>query len=291
METPQTQTAPAQIAPAPLRVLRKKTGLAALDLDQLWEYRDLLTTLSKRDVQLRYRQTALGAVWVVLQPLMAAVIFTFVFTKLAGFSTKGVPPILFSFAGMLAWGAFSGLLGKSSGIIVGNMGLVTKVYFPKIILPLSPILSTLLDFGVGFVVFLVMSIVLGHPPTLAIFALPFVLLILIALALGISLFVCAMQVKFRDVAYVVPVVVNMLFFISPVGYALSQVSEKFPASVQGIYMINPLVGLVEMARWSMLGTPFPGFGLLFYSFAFAAAVLVGGMLYFKTQERGFADVI
>lgn len=284
---------PSQIqpAPAPLRILRKKTGLAALDLEQVWEYRDLLATLSKRDVQLRYRQTALGAVWVVLQPLMAAVIFTFVFTRLAGFSTQGVPPILFTFAGMLAWGAFNGLLGKSAGIIVGNMGLVTKVYFPKVILPLSPVLSTALDFTVGLVVFLIMSVVLHHPPTVAILALPIVLLGLLTLALGISLFVCAMQVRYRDIAYVVPVAINMLFFISPVGYALSQVGEKVPPAAQGFYTINPLVGLLEMARWSMLGTPFPGFGLVLYSFVFTVVVLIGGMLYFKTQERGFADVI
>lgn len=285
MDTIKTQN-----APAPLKVLRRKTGLAGLDLAEVWEYRDLLSTLSIRDIRLRYRQTALGAIWVVLQPLMAAGIFTFVFSNLAGFRTQGVPPFLFSFASMLAWGAFNGFLGKSSAIIVGNMNLVTKVYFPRLILPLSGGLSTLLDFGVGFVVLLILMGVLRFAPAFSILALPLVLLLLLALALGISLFASALQVKYRDVSYVVPVVVNMLFFISPVGYSLAEVGKKFPAA-QAFYGLNPLVGLMELARWSMLGTPFPGLGVAMYSVVFTLGVLVMGTVYFKTQERGFADAI
>ena len=278
-------------APIPMRVISRKSGLAALDLGQIWEYRDLLSTLSVRDVQLRYRQTALGAIWVLLQPLIAAVIFTFVFNKIAGLTIPGVPPILFTFTGMLAWGAFSGFLGKSSGIIVGNMNLVTKVYFPRLILPLSGILSTLIDFGVGFLVLLVMMVAFHYPPSPAIVLLPFVLLAIIGLALGISLFAAALMVKYRDVGYIIPVFTNMLLFLSPVGYALSQVGQKIPAAAQGFYALNPLVGLLELTRWSVLGTVFPGIGLVLYSLGFTVVVLVGGTLYFKTQERGFADVI
>lgn len=286
MDTPTPKTA----AP-PVRVISRKTGLATLDLGLVWEYRDLLTTLSFRDLQLRYRQTALGAIWVVLQPLMAAVIFTFVFNRVAGLSSQGVPPFLFTFSGMLAWGLFSGFLGKASSTIVGNMNLVTKVYFPRLILPLSGILSLLVDFGVGFVVFLVMSFVLHHPPTLAVLALPIVALLLLALALGLSLIAAAMQVKYRDVSYVVPVAINMLLFISPIGYALASVGEKVPPAAQGFYMLNPLVGLMEMARWSMIGTKFPSFGIVLYSVVFTVVMMTIGLAYFKTQERGFADVI
>lgn len=287
MEPPSSPT-----ASAPVRVIRHKTGLAALDLRQVWEYRDLLSTLSVREVQLRYRQTALGVVWVILQPLLSAVIFTFVFSKLAKLSTNGVDPLLFTFSSMLAWNLFSGYLGKASGIIVGNMGLVSKVYFPRLILPLSGLFSTMIDFGVAFVVLVVMMFAKGHPPTLTILALPLVLLLLITMALGISLFASALQVKYRDVAYVIPVAINMLFFISPVAYALSELGNKhFPDIVKSLYAANPIVGTMELARWSMLGTPFPGFGMVMYPVLFTIAFLIIGVLYFKTQERGFADVI
>lgn len=285
-----TLTPPPAPAP-PVRVYRRKTGLAALDVASIWEFRDLLSTLSVRDLQLRYRQTALGAIWVVLQPLIGALIFTFVFHSIADLDTEGAPPFLFTFSGMLAWGVFSGFLGKASGIIVGNMNLVTKVYFPRLILPLSGVLSTLVDFGVGFAVFLVMMVVNRYPPTLAILALPLVILQLLALGLGLGLIAAAMMVKYRDVSYVVPVAINALLFISPIGYALVSVHEKAPKAIQGFYNVNPLVGLMELARWSMLGTRFPGAGLVLYSFVFCVVAMMVGIVYFKVQERGFADVI
>ncbi len=257
----------------------------------MWEYRDLLMSMSSRDIQLRYRQTALGPIWVVLQPLMAAGVFSFIFTSLAGFPTHGVPPMVFTYAGILAWGVFNGFFGKASGAIVGNMGLVTKVYFPRLILPLTGVLSTLLDFLIGFAVLIVLMIVNRFAPPFAIVALPVILLGLLATALGLSLFVSAVQVKYRDISYVVPVMMNLLFYLSPVGYALSEVGKKIPPAAQGIYNLNPFVAYLEMARWSMLGTAFPSWGLVLYSSIFTLVVLVGGALFFKTQERGFADVI
>jgi lipopolysaccharide transport system permease protein len=169
--------------------------------------------------------------------------------------------------------------------------LVTKVYFPRLILPVTPILSTLIDFGVGFAVLLIMMAVNRFTPSVTIVAIPIVLAGALSLALGLSLFASAMQVKYRDVQYVVPVFVNMLLFISPTGYALSEIGKKVPESAQGIYTLNPLVGLLELGRWTLLGTPFPGFTLALYSLGSSIAILLLGMFYFKSQERGFADVI
>ena len=282
--------------PRPLLVLRPEGRLGLPNFGELWQFRDLLLGLAMRDVKLRYRQTALGVAWVILQPLLGAVIFSLVFGVIAGL--KGPEQsnyFVFSYAGMLAWTAFSSTLTKASGSLVGNANLVSKVYFPRLILPLSTVLSSLIDFGIGLLVLAVMLLYFGVAPGWAVLLLPLWLLVLLAMALGAGLFASAMMVTYRDVQYVLPVTVQMLLYASPVGFPLAVAVEKIggklgPAAtwlVRG----NPLSAGLEGIRWSLLATPAPSFGLVAYAAVFAGLLLLGGMNYFAAVERRFADVI
>ncbi len=279
----------------PIQTIRPSQGWSALDLIQIWLFRDLLLTLATRDVKLRYRQTALGAVWVVLQPLLAAGVLSIVFNRVAQLPTHGVPPILFAYAGMLGYNAFSSTLSKSSACLVGNSNLISKVYFPRLVLPLSTIFSTLLDFCVAFGMLVVMMVLYRVPPSLGILLLPLWLLIFLMLAVGIGLFASSLMVTYRDVAYVIPVLVSLLTFASPTAYALSDALvrvEGVPA-LRAFYLFNPLTGLLEAFRWSIFG-PQVGtlnWGFVAYSAIFALIVFVGGAFFFKKMERKFADVI
>ena len=239
-----------QAAPKPHVILQPPSGWQAVHLPELWQARDLLLSLAARDVKLRYRQTALGILWVVLQPLIAAGIFTFVFGKVARLpAPEGVPYLVFSFAGLLAWNAFNATLTKSSSCLVGNAQLVSKVYFPRLILPLSTVVSVLLDFAVSLVVMALLLMIFHVPPHLSLLLLPAWLGLIVLLALGVGLYGAALMVSYRDVQYVLPVATQFLLYASPVGYALSAV----PARWRDLFALNPLTGLLEGFRWSLLG--------------------------------------
>jgi lipopolysaccharide transport system permease protein len=268
-------------------VLRPTAGWRAVDLKELWRFRDLVWALAIRDVKLRYRQTALGVVWVVLQPLLAAGIFSFVFGRVAGLSSGGVPYVVFAFAGLLGWNLFQSVVAKGSLSLVGNSSMLSKIFFPRLALPLSTVPGTLLDFVVGLGAFLVVAALKDSLPGLALLTLPVWILLMLCVALGIALLASALMVSYRDVAQVVPVALQMLLYITPVAYSLDNV----PSNLRFVYALNPLVGILEGFRWALV----PGYdaqlGYAVYSAAFAVVALLIGLVGFARMERKFADVI
>lgn len=276
----------------PHLVLRATSGWQAINLRQIWLYRDLLMTLATRDVKLRYRQTALGAIWVILQPLLGAGVLSFVFNRVANVPTGNVPPFVFAFVGMLGFTAFSSTLSKASGSLVGNAQLVSKVFFPRLVLPLSTVLSTLVDFGVSLAMLFVLMLIYRINPVPQLVLLPMWLALILLLSLGCGLIASALTVTYRDVQYVLPVVINLLTFASPIAYAASFAASKLPTGLQPFYFaLNPLAGLLEAFRWSLLGGGEVQWGYVACSTVFSVFLFVAGAFAFKKMERKFADVI
>jgi len=247
----------------------------------------LIRLLGVRELKLRYRQTLLGPAWVVLQPLIAAGILSFVFGNVAKLPTAGVPSFLFTYAGMLAWNAFSACLGRSSSILVGNAGLVSKVFFPRLVLPISTVTGVLVDFAVSSVLVLVLAAVNGYPPTAALLLLPVWLLFVILVALGVGSIIGSVAVRYRDALAIGGILTQLLLYASPVAYS----ADSVPSSVATIYNLNPLVGLIEAFRWSVLGTPLPSAGWLLYSCVVGVIVCIIGFVIMERMEPSFADVI
>ncbi len=272
----------------PQLVIRPSSGWSALDLKQIWLYRDLLMTLAGRDVKLRYRQTALGAIWVILQPLVAAGIFSFVFGKVLKVPTvAGLPYFLLSYTGQLAWNAFNSTLTKSSGVLVQNSNLISKVYFPRLVLPFSTVPSSLLDFAVALAIVPFLLLFYHITPGIGFLLFPLWIALILMIAVGIGLYTSALTVSYRDVQFILPVAVQMLFYASPVAYMGSLVPEKYRL----FYSLNPLSSLIEAFRWSLTGFGELNWGAVAYAATFAILVLIGGAFAFKKMERKFADVI
>jgi lipopolysaccharide transport system permease protein len=267
--------------------LRASSGWVALNLGELWRYRDLLFTLAARDLRLRYKQTALGVVWVVLQPLMAAGIFSFVFGKVAQMPSDGLPYFLFAYAGLMAWNLFSATVSKVSGSLVGNAHLISKVYFPRLVLPLSSIPSVLIDFGVAVAMMAVLMVIYGVAPGLGLLLAPALIVVLLLFATGIGLCAASLTVSYRDVAYVLPVALQILLYASPVAYAVSAV----PVHLRVWYQLNPLSGLLEAMRFAILGRGSLDWSLLGYAAVASVIVMAIGVFSFKRMERRFADII
>lgn len=282
----------------PYLVISPTRGWAALNLTQIWLYRDLLSTLAQRDVKLRYRQTALGALWVILQPLLAAGVFSFVFGAVAGLPGDGVPYIVFSYAGLLAWNIFNSTIIKVSNVLIQNSQLISKVYFPRLVLPISTIYSTLIDFGVAAVVMVFLMAVYHIWPGWGLLLLPLWIVLILMMGVGIGLYAAALMVSYRDVQYVIPVAMNLLLYASPVAYSLSTALGKLERNVPQyaeagrlLYQANPLSGLLEAFRWSLLGNTQLAVGPVLYSSVVSIVVFVLGAFAFKKMERRFADVI
>lgn len=269
--------------------LRPTTGWVGLDIRELVRFRHLLAALAERDVKLRYKQTLIGVAWVVLQPLFAAAIFSVVFGVIAGMRTSsGSSYFLFSFAGLLAWNVFGSTLTKSALSMVGNTHLVTKVYFPRLILPLSTAASSLIDFAVPAAVLLAVLVVSGHAPGWAVLLTPVWAALALLLALGLGLIAASLTIDYRDVQYVLPLVTPFLLYASPVAYDVSHV----PAQYRSLYYaLNPLASVIEGFRWSLLGTPAPQAAWLAYAGVSCAVVFVAGAALFRRTERRVADVI
>lgn len=268
-------------------ILRPTAGWRSVDLRELWRFRDLVWALAIRDVKLRYRQTALGVTWVVLQPLLAAGIFSFVFGKVAGLSSGDVPYVVFAFAGMLGWNLFQNTVAKGSISLISNGGMLSKIFFPRMALPLSTVPGTVLDFGVGFVAYLVVAALKHTMPGLPILTLPLWIALMLCIALGFALLSSALMVSYRDVGQAVPVILQMLLYITPIAYSLDNV----PPNVRTLYALNPLVGILEGFRWALV----PGYdaqlGYAAYSAVFAVVAMVIGLVGFARMERKFADII
>ena len=275
----------------PTVTIRPAKRWQAIDFAELWAFRDLLSALAVRDVKLRYKQTALGVLWVVLQPLMGAGIFTFVFGVMAELPTGGLPPFLVSFAGMFAWTAFSQTLGKTSGCMVGNQSMIQKVYFPRLLLPISQVLSVLVDLAVSFVMIVILLAIYRINPGWAVLTFPFWVLAIFMLALGVGMWAGALMVQYRDVRYVLPVVTQFLLYGSPVGYALLAVNDKVPDWAIRLYLLNPLASLIEGCRWSLTGEGVLYPGYVIYAAALSVGTFVVGAYVFRGMERKFADVV
>jgi lipopolysaccharide transport system permease protein len=253
----------------------------------LWEAREVLYRFGARDVTLRYRQTALGVVWVVLQPLLTALIFVLVFGKVAHLSFGGEPPMVFIFVGLLAWNLFSGIIPRAQGSLVANRDLVSKVFFPRMLVPLAVVYSCLIDFLVSAAFLVVLLVVYGVNPGFAAVMVPVWTLMVILLASGIGLVTSALTVRYRDVNYFVPFILQFLLYASPIAYSIANV----PAKYRFIYDMNPLTWLLQEFQWSLVRQPLPHLWEIAASIIVPVAVFVGGAIIFEQMERGFADVI
>ncbi len=271
--------------------IRPVSTWKALDFAEFWHYRELLMTLGIREIKLRYRQTALGAAWVLLQPMLAAGIFTIVFGLIAKLPSDG-PYFLFTFASLLAWNAFASMITKASACLVGNASLISKVYFPRLILPFSTLFSTVVDFAVAMAMMVVLMVCYQDWPGARILLLPVWLILVLTLGLSCGIYCAALMVKYRDVQYVLPVFIQLGFYGTPVVWALKNI-DKVPPSLRPLFYLNPMSGLLEAFRWSLLGQKGAvlHWGMVGYSAVFAAVSLFLATLAFRSMERRFADVI
>ncbi len=262
-------------------------GWRALNLKELWQYRELLYFLSWRDIKVRYKQTILGALWAIVQPFLTMAVFSLFFGKLAGMPSDGVPYPVFAFAALVPWTFFSNGLTQSGNSLVQSAGMLKKVYFPRLIVPVSSILSGVVDFVFAFAVLFAMMLWYGIMPTGNAVWLPLLLLLAFGTALGVGLWLSAMNVQFRDVRYTIPFLAQFWLFATPIAYPSSLLSEPW----RTLYGINPMVGVVEGFRWALLGTATGPGPLLLVSVAAMMLILVSGLFYFRRMETTFADVV
>ncbi len=278
-----------------ITVLRPQHGLAALNLGDLWKYRELIYFMTLRDIQVRYKQTLLGAAWAVLQPVLQMVVFSMLFGGIAKISSDGLPYPLFNFAALLPWGLFSRAISDAGRSLVSNRNMITKIYFPRAVIPLASVLSGLVDFLIAFVVLACLLVYYHFMPgsnfkfvfSPALLALPLLLLLTLITAMGVSLWFAAMNVIYRDVGYILPFITQLWFFITPVVYSSSEVT----GNLRLLYMLNPMTGVVEGFRWALLGTAFSAGNWLIVSVVISVLVLASGWVYFRQMERRFADEI
>jgi len=271
----------------PTVVIEPSRGRLRLNLKEIWAYRDLLFILAGRDVKLRYKQTFLGVTWVILQPLVTAIIFTVVFGGFARLPSDGQPYILFVFAGLLPWNLFSASLSRAGGSLVGNANLISKIYFPRVLVPLASVGAVIIDFFVALAVLIVLMLIYKISPTWNMLAAPFFLLLALMTAMGVSLWISAWSVYYRDFMFALPFVIQAWTYASPVAYAMSIVPEKW----RWVISLNPAVGFVEGFRWSLLGSNGLTIEMVLISTFSSLFFLFGGLLVFRRIERGFADVI
>ena len=274
-------------AEQPYLLIEPGKGWVSLKLHDLWVYRELLYFLTWRDIKVRYKQTALGAAWAIIQPLFTMLVFSVFFGRLAKIPSDGIPYPLFSFAALVPWTFFANGLGQASNSLVGSSNLLTKVYFPRLVIPISTVISGFIDFALSFAVLLVMLVYYGRIPTLNIIWLPFFLLLALVTALGVGLWLSALNVEFRDVRYVVPFITQFWMLATPIAYPSTMLSEPW----RTIYGLNPMVGVIEGFRWALLGSDVGPGPMVAVSTVVSIVVLISGAFYFKRMERNFADIV
>jgi lipopolysaccharide transport system permease protein len=270
----------------PVIIIRPTDGWIPIDLKELWDYRELLLTFISRDIKVRYKQTALGAAWAVVQPLFMMVVFTLAFGKLAKIPSDGLPYPLFSYVALLPWMLFSEGIARSTRSMIANSHIMTKAYFPRLILPISGVLSPIIDFLIAFVILLGMMLYYGFVPTINVLFLPAFIVLGIATSLGVGLWFSALNVQYRDFQYTVPFLIQLWLFASPVVYPSSLLPEPYNL----LFGLNPMAGVIEGFRWAMLGTAPPSI-LTLISVLVVLIILVSGALYFRRVESIFADVV
>jgi lipopolysaccharide transport system permease protein len=267
--------------------IQPTSGWSALNLGDLWRYRELLFILAQRDIKLRYKQTALGVTWVILQPLIAAAIFAVVFGRLVGLSSDGAPYLLFAYVGVSAWNYFSGAVSRAGNSLVGQANLITKIYFPRLLMPLASTLSVLVDLAVSFVLLVVLMLLYRVVPGWQVMTLPFFLLLITILAAGVSLWLSALGVYYRDFIFAMPFLIQVWLYASPVIFSTSEIPERW----RWAFALNPMVAGIEGVRWAILGESVLTMQMTAISSAVAVLLFLSGLFFFRRVERTFADVI
>lgn len=271
----------------PFSIYEPTHGWLSLHLGELWRYRELLYFLTWRDIKIRYKQTALGVAWAVLQPLITMVIFSVIFGQLAKLPSDGIPYPVFSYAALLPWGLFSGALQRAGTSLVTNSNLITKVYFPRLVIPISAVAAGLVDFVISFIVLLGLMLFYKIMPTWMILAIPLFVLLAVLTALAVSLWLSALNVQYRDVQYMIPFLIQAWMYASPVAYSAGLIPTG-PWRI--IYGLNPLAGVIQGFRWALLGGNPPD-ELMVVSVVMVILLLVSGLFYFRRMEKTFADVV
>ncbi|PYU32062.1 MAG: phosphate ABC transporter permease [Acidobacteria bacterium] len=287
--TQQTVLPPTPALPAapPLLRIAPPQGWLELNLREVWEYRELLYFFVWRDLKIRYKQTAIGAAWAVLQPFLTMIVFSLFFGALARIPSHGLPYPIFYYSALLPWMYFAGALQNATSTVVDQQRVITKVYFPRLVLPLAAVLSGLVDLAIGFVVFLGMMLYYGMTPQATILLLPGFLLLGVLTALGVGLWLSALNAIYRDVRYVLPFLIQFWMFASPVAYPSSLVPERW----RWLYGLNPMAGVIEGFRWALTGQGQPPNLLLAASTGAVVLLVAGGVVYFQKMEATFADVV
>lgn len=261
-------------------------GLVELKLKEIWKFRELLYFFTWRDVKVRYKQTLLGASWAILQPFLSMVVFSLFFGRLAKIASDGFPYPIFNYAALLPWTYFSGSLSAAAHSMVNSSHLITKIYFPRLILPISAVVSGLVDFAFAFLVLIGLMIFYSVPPTIYVLLLPLFLLQALITALGVGLWLSALNVRYRDVRYIIPFLIQIWQFASPVVYSSTMLDEPW----RTLYGINPMAGVIDGFRWALLGADPPGI-MIWISVIVSIILFVSGVLYFKKMETTFADEV
>ncbi len=277
----------AQVVELPKIIIRPSKGWVPLKLKEFWEYRELLYFLIWRDIKVRYKQTALGAAWAIIQPRFTMIVFSIFFGRLAKIPSDGVPYPIFVYCALLPWQLFAHALTESGNSLVVSQNLITKVYFPRLVIPVAAVLAGLVDFAIAFVVLLGMMAYYGIVPTMAVVFLPLFLLLAVTTALAVGLWLSALNVQYRDVRYTIPFLTQFWLFITPIAYPSSLVPEGW----RTLFGLNPMAGVVESFRWALLGTASAPGPMLAVSVAVVVALLVGGLYYFRRMEKTFADIV
>jgi lipopolysaccharide transport system permease protein len=268
-------------------ILRPGRGWRALNLGEVWRYRELLCFLAVRDIKVRYKQTVLGAAWAIIQPLFTLVVFSVFFGNLGGIPSDGVPYPLLVLCALLPWQLFASTFTQASNSVVAEQRLITKVYFPRLIIPLASVLSALVDFAIALILLLAMLIYYGTAPGWAIMTLPLFMVLAVSTALAVGLWLAALNVQYRDFRHTIPFISQVWMFATPVAYPSSIVPERWRA----VYGLNPMAGVVDGFRWALLGKPAAPGAMILVSVATVSLLLVGGLFYFRRMERSFADVV
>jgi lipopolysaccharide transport system permease protein len=264
-----------------------RSWLPHIDWRELWHYRELLYFLTWRDVKVRYKQAALGVGWAILQPLLTMVIFSIIFGQLAKLPSENIPYPVFSFAALLPWQLFAEALSRSGVSLVANNTLLTKVYFPRLVIPLSAVLSSLVDFAISFVILIFLMIGYGIKLTWAFLAIPLLVVFALLTALAVGIWLAAFNVRYRDVQYAIPFLIQAWMFASPVAYSIDLIPEGLG---RALYGLNPMAGVIQGFRWALLGGQAPD-AMMIVSIIMMVALLCGGLLYFRRMEETFADVV
>lgn len=277
----------------PVQIVEAPAGFGKIAFHELWSSRELLSFFIWRDIKIRYKQTVLGAAWAILQPLLTALVFTIFFGKVAGIRSDGVPYALFSYTGLILWTFFSQGISLASNSLVNSAQLITKVYFPRMLVPLAAVLAGLVDFFVASIVLGVMLAITGVMPGLRLLLLPVVLLLVLTAAAGVSFWLSALNVLYRDIRFVLPFLVQIWLFLTPVIYPMTEIRPTLEAwgLPSWIIGLNPMAGPVEAFRWALLGLPTDPWQLLLVSGISGIAMMLSGALYFRHMERIFADVV